>query len=159
MSRKRHKPEEIVAKLRQVGVLVTQGAPVANAIRSISVTEVAARRASRWRDLRQLAGGSDHPRELEAARQHGPAARLAGPQATCARGVRARLRRLAGCAHPTGSAGQAHARTKTNPQLTFTPDHPRGADHVSIDDLEMTNWTRTMNHIRGKFSDRNSGHF
>ena len=40
MSRKRHKPEEIVAKLRQVDVLVSQGTPVADAIRAIGVTEV-----------------------------------------------------------------------------------------------------------------------
>ena len=40
MGRKRHKPEEIVAKLRQVDVLTTQGQTVAEAIRSIGVTEV-----------------------------------------------------------------------------------------------------------------------
>ncbi len=40
MSRKRHKPEEIVAKLRQVDVLTAQGTPVADAVRSIGVTEV-----------------------------------------------------------------------------------------------------------------------
>ena len=40
MGRKRHKPEEIVAKLRQVDVLTTQGQSVAEAIRSIGVTEV-----------------------------------------------------------------------------------------------------------------------
>ncbi len=40
MSRKRHKPEEIVSKLRQVDVLVSQGTPVADAIRAIGVTEV-----------------------------------------------------------------------------------------------------------------------
>ena len=40
MSRKRHKPEEIVSKLRQVDVLVAQGTPVADAVRSIGVTEV-----------------------------------------------------------------------------------------------------------------------
>ena len=39
MARKRHKPEEIVAKLRQVDVLVSQGQSVADAIRSIGVTE------------------------------------------------------------------------------------------------------------------------
>ena len=38
MPRKRHTPEEIVAKLRQVEVLTAQGRPVAEAIRSISVT-------------------------------------------------------------------------------------------------------------------------
>jgi transposase len=40
MPKKRHKPEEIVAKLRQVDVLTAQGKPVADAIRSIGVTEV-----------------------------------------------------------------------------------------------------------------------
>jgi hypothetical protein len=40
MVRKRHKPEEIVAKLRQVDVLVSQGRSVADVIRSIGVTEV-----------------------------------------------------------------------------------------------------------------------
>ncbi len=40
MGRKRHKPEEIIAKLRQVDVLTVQGTPVAEAIRSIGVTEV-----------------------------------------------------------------------------------------------------------------------
>jgi len=34
MGRKRHKPEEIVAKLRQVEVLTTQGQTVAEAIRA-----------------------------------------------------------------------------------------------------------------------------
>ena len=38
MPRKKHKPEEIVAKLRQVDVLLSQGRPVAEAIRTISVT-------------------------------------------------------------------------------------------------------------------------
>ena len=40
MARKRHKPEEIVAKLRQVEVLTSQGQSLADAIRSIGVTEV-----------------------------------------------------------------------------------------------------------------------
>src|SRR4051795_13249692 len=40
MGQKRHTPEEIVAKLRQVDVLVAQGTPVADAIRAIGVTEV-----------------------------------------------------------------------------------------------------------------------
>ena len=40
MPRKRHKPEEIVAKLRQVDVLVAQGQSVADAVRVIGVTEV-----------------------------------------------------------------------------------------------------------------------
>ena len=46
MPRKRHKAEEIVAKLRQVDVLVSQGQSVADAIRQIGVTEVT---YYRWR--------------------------------------------------------------------------------------------------------------
>ena len=46
MPRKRHTPEEIVAKLRQVDVLVSQGVPVADAVRQIGVTEVT---DYRWR--------------------------------------------------------------------------------------------------------------
>jgi putative transposase len=37
--KKAHTPEEIVAKLRQVEVLLAQGKPVAEAARSIGVTE------------------------------------------------------------------------------------------------------------------------
>ena len=39
MARKHHKAEEIVAKLRQVEVLLAQGKPVAEAVRTIGVTE------------------------------------------------------------------------------------------------------------------------
>jgi putative transposase len=46
MPRKRHKPEEIVAKLRRVDVLVSQGQSVADAVRAIGVTEVT---YYRWR--------------------------------------------------------------------------------------------------------------
>ena len=46
MARKIHKPEEIVAKLRQVDVLTSQGQSVPDAIRSIGVSEVT---YYRWR--------------------------------------------------------------------------------------------------------------
>ena len=46
MPRKRYKPEEIGAKLRQVDVLVSQGQNVADAIRQIGVSEVT---YYRWR--------------------------------------------------------------------------------------------------------------
>ena len=46
MPRKSYKPEEIVAKLRQVDVLTSQGKNVAEAIRSIGVSEVT---YYRWR--------------------------------------------------------------------------------------------------------------
>lgn len=47
MARKRHTAEAIVSKLRQVDVLTAQGRPVAEAIRSIGVTEVT---YYRWRN-------------------------------------------------------------------------------------------------------------
>jgi len=64
MPRKRHQPEEIVAKLRQVDVLVSQGRSVAGAVRAIGVTEVT---YYRWR---QEFGGLKidqikRPKELE----------------------------------------------------------------------------------------------
>ncbi len=46
MPRKRYKPEEIVARLRQVDVLVSQGASMADALRQIDVSEVT---FYRWR--------------------------------------------------------------------------------------------------------------
>ena len=62
MPRKRHTPEEIVTKLRQVDVLVAQGQSVADAVRSIGVTEVT---YYRWR---QEYGGlkADQVRRLKA---------------------------------------------------------------------------------------------
>ena len=61
MSRKRHKLEEIVAKLRQVDVLVSQGQSVADAVRAIGVAEVT---YYRWR---QEYGGlkSDQVRRMK----------------------------------------------------------------------------------------------
>jgi hypothetical protein len=47
MARKRHTSEEIVAKLRQVDVLVAQGKAVADAVRAIGVTEIT---YYRWRN-------------------------------------------------------------------------------------------------------------
>jgi transposase-like protein len=47
MARKRHTAEEVVAKLRQVDVLMAQGKPVADAVRAIGVTEVT---YYRWRN-------------------------------------------------------------------------------------------------------------
>ncbi|WP_246413473.1 IS3 family transposase, partial [Methylobacterium brachythecii] len=61
MGTKRHKPEEIVAKLRQVDVLISQGQSAAEAIRAIGVTEVT---YYRWR---QEYGGlkSDQVRRMK----------------------------------------------------------------------------------------------
>jgi putative transposase len=46
MLRNKHTPEEVVAKLRQVDVLVSQGVASAEAVRQIGVTEVT---YYRWR--------------------------------------------------------------------------------------------------------------
>jgi putative transposase len=46
MPRRNYKPEEIIAKLRQVDVLTSQGQSVADAIRSVGVSEVT---YYRWR--------------------------------------------------------------------------------------------------------------
>jgi putative transposase len=62
MPSKHHKPEEIVAKLRQVDVLTSQGKSVADGIRAIGVTEVT---YYRWR---QEYGGlrSDQVKRMKA---------------------------------------------------------------------------------------------
>ena len=61
MSTKRHKPEEIVTKLRQVDVLVGQGKSRVDAIRTVSITE---QTYYRWR--KQYGGmGTDHLKELK----------------------------------------------------------------------------------------------
>src|SRR5262245_33718317 len=59
--------------------------------------------------------------------QHDQAPRLNRIQATSTRGVRARIRRVAGCAPPTGSAG--HASATAHLKLTFHLDHSVGANH------------------------------
>jgi putative transposase len=46
MPKKKHKPEEIVAKLRQADVLISQGQAIADVIRQIAVSEVT---YYRWR--------------------------------------------------------------------------------------------------------------
>ena len=61
MATKRHKPEEIVSKLRRVEVLVGQGMPRIDAIREIAITE---QTYYRWR--KQYGGmGTDQLRELK----------------------------------------------------------------------------------------------
>ena len=47
MSQKEHKPEEIVAKLRQADVLLPQGRTVGEAVRTIGVTPFT---YYRWRE-------------------------------------------------------------------------------------------------------------
>ena len=61
MANRRHTPEEIVTKLRQVEVLVGQGMPRLDAIREVQITE---QTFYRWRKL--YGGmGTDQLRELK----------------------------------------------------------------------------------------------
>src|SRR3712207_1768875 len=94
MPSKRHKPEEIVAKLRQVDVLTSQ--------RSVG---------GRVHPLDRRHRG-DHHRELAQTLQCGAPARLAGISATRARGARAGTCRVAGGASWVGFAGHAPAGAK-----------------------------------------------
>ena len=65
MPRKRHKPEEIVAKLRQVDVLMAQGQSTTTAVKAVGVTE-----QSHYRRRREFGGLKlgqvKHLKELEA---------------------------------------------------------------------------------------------
>ncbi len=81
MPQRKHKPEEIVAKLRQVDVLLSQGRPVAEAIRTISVTPFT---YYRWR--KELGGlKSDPVKRLK---------ELEGEQAAAKGGLRSALEKL-----------------------------------------------------------------
>ncbi len=99
MSSKRHKPEEIVAQLRQVDVLTSQGTSVADAIRKIGVTEV------------------DPHRELATALQRGAPARLVGLSSTRPQGVCACVCRVAGGTSWISFADHALAGAQTRSQL------------------------------------------
>src|SRR5918995_5149337 len=122
MSRKRHTAEEIVAKLRQVEVLTAQGRTVAEALRSIGVTEVAPRRAAPRRDRLYAPGGQDPHRGLASPRQH-----PSPPLIPRLRPARTRGSALAGCASPASSAGHPDRGAPTCHALTFDPDHLMGA--------------------------------
>src|SRR5262249_28638833 len=86
-----------------------------------------ARRAARRRNLLHSPRGPNRHRELAAALQHDQAARIARIQAASSGGICPCLRRVAGCATPTGSAG--HASATASLKLTFHLDHSVGANH------------------------------
>ena len=74
MPKKRYKPEEIVAKLRQVDVHLSQGSSVADVIRQIGVSEVT---YYRWRQefgglkISQVNHVAGHKRSLRHALPEG----------------------------------------------------------------------------------------
>src|SRR4051812_9539991 len=119
---KHPKPEEIVAKLRQEDVLISQGQSVAGAIRAIGVSEVPAGRTPQRRDLLHTSGGTGRDRKLALSRQHHQTARLAGLPTSSSRGVRASLRRLADPVSQVPNGGHTHRA------LTFKPAPRGGAD-------------------------------
>lgn len=82
MPKKRYTPEEIVAKLRQVDVLVSQGQNIADAIRQIGVSEVT---YYRWR---QEYGGlkADQVKRLKELEQENSRLRRAVSDLTCISG-------------------------------------------------------------------------
>ena len=90
MARKRHKPEEIIAKLRQVDVLTGQGRSISEAVKTIAVTETT---YFRWRSEY---GGmkTDQVKRLKAL--VGPMTRIPWPSsATSQQAMRAkRIKRL-----------------------------------------------------------------
>ena len=78
MSTKRHKPEEIVTKLRQVDVLVGQGKSRVDAVREVSITE---QTYYRWR--KQYGGmGTDQLKELKRLQKENERLRRAVPDLT-----------------------------------------------------------------------------
>jgi len=100
------------------------------------------------RDFLHFTRSPDRHRELAAPLQHDQASRLNRIQATSTGGVRARIRRVVGCATPTGSAGYAGATADL--KLTFHLDHSAGADHRALSRVrslqvvhgQWTVWTR-----------------
>jgi len=74
MGIKRHKPEEIVTKLRQVEVLCGQGMPRLDAFRQVQITE---QTFYRWR--KQYGGmGTDQLKELKRLQKENDRLRRAG---------------------------------------------------------------------------------
>ena len=130
MPRRRYKPEEIVAKLRQVDVLVSQGQSMADAIRQIGVSEVACEtscsmarsftRCGKPRSSSRVGAATTMPsgRTLLSATNH------QHRRSSC------RVRRVAGCATSTGSAG--HAGATASSELTFHLGHSMKAGHYGI---------------------------
>ena len=123
MARKRYKPEEIVAKLRQVDVLVSQGQTMVDAIRQIGVSEVT---YYRWR---QEFGGlkSEQVKRLKDCRRPG--------------------RARAGCRwHHPSRAGRLRDRLLTRlPGIARAPGIPKShirtfiaAEHPSLPRCELT---------------------
>ncbi len=127
MPRRRYKPEEIVAKLRQVDVLVSQGQNMADAIRQIGVSEVACetscsteRSSTPYENLRSSSRAGAVTTTLSGLMPRS-ATNHQHQRSLCPRSPRGRLR------YVTGSAD--HAGAAASSQLTFDLGHSMKADH------------------------------
>src|SRR5829696_4697625 len=134
MPRKRHKPEEIVAKLRQVDVLVSQGQSVAEAVRSIGVTEVT---YYRWR---QEFGGlkSDQVKRLKALETENTRLRRAIADLTLDKLILQEAAR--GTSKPRASPGLHRARSPGAGCIRAS--RLRGARPASLDAAQGPAWSR-----------------
>ena len=89
MATKRHKPKEIITKLRQVDVLVGQGQSRIDAIRQVQITE---QTYYRWR--KQFGGmGTDPLRELKRLQKENERLRRAVSDLTLDNSIWVKLRR------------------------------------------------------------------
>ena len=98
MARKKHSPEEIVTKLRQVDVLTGQGNTVAAAVRTIGVTEFT---YYRWRKEYGGLKGDQVKRLMQAAGRDpnlygAHSLRIGGATAALAAGVTPAMIRMMG---------------------------------------------------------------
>ncbi len=78
MKRKKHTPEQIVAKLRRADILLGEGQPVAQVVQALEVTEAT---YYRWRKQYGGAGRSELRRLRELERENARLKRIVADQA------------------------------------------------------------------------------
>ena len=133
MAQKKHKPEEIVAKLRQVDVLLSQGRPVAEAIRTIGVTaftyyrwrkEFGGLKSDQVKRLKDLEKENERLRKavarfVENARIVSPAAKTRQPSPADARHTREELAEIRAWARQAGWSISDRGRIPVEVQRAF----------------------------------------
>ena len=135
MPSNRYKPEEIVAKLRQVDVLTARRQNMANAISQIGVSEVPEGRTAQRRDLLHATRSPDRHRKLAPSLQRRSAPCFARLQAISTGGIHVRLNRMG---HYTN-----HPGATTGAKLTSRLGHPMWvAQELRLDDLTRF-WKRS----------------
>src|SRR5438045_3036598 len=147
MPRKSYKPEEIVAKLRQVDVLTSQGKNVAEAIRSIGISEVT---YYRWR---QEFGGlkSDQVKRLKDLETENTRLRrrALGPVHPARRSRVHPFRQRPGVHRSSGAGLDRRRRLKDR---HISPDSPweNGEIFYSLHEAEIVieSWRRHYNMVR-----------